>query len=58
MNTYKAFYKGRQLELKAETSLRAQKIANITFKAKKRYEITIVLVAKGDEPVKFDPSQI
>jgi len=50
-NTYKAFYKGRQTEISATTSLEAQKLAAAYFNARKTYDVSVVLIAKGDEPV-------
>jgi len=50
-NTYKAFYKGRQTEISAMTSFQAQKLAAAYFSARKTHEVTVVLIAKGDEPV-------
>lgn len=47
LNTYHAFWRGKQIELKAATSFGAQQAAAQTFRAKKRYEVTIVLVAKA-----------
>jgi len=58
MNTYHTFYKGKKLELKSDTSFNAQKMAALYFKAKKNWEVTVVLVAKGDTVVPFDPSQL
>ncbi len=49
MNTYHAFYKGKKIELKADTSLKAQTEAAKQFKAKKSYDVSIVLVALSDE---------
>ena len=43
MNGYKAFYKGRELDIYAATSYAAQIAAAAQFKAKKAHEITIVL---------------
>lgn len=48
MNTYVAFYRGKQTEVKAETSLAAQKLAAAEFKAKKSWEVTVVLAQKAD----------
>jgi len=48
MNTYHAFYKGKQIELQAETSYAAQRAAAITFNAKKHWEVTVVLVGRAD----------
>lgn len=47
MNGYKAFYKGKELDIYANSSYEAQKLAAIQFKAKKTYEITIVLCEKS-----------
>jgi len=52
MNTYKAFYRGKMpIEVQAETSYAAQREAAARFKAKKSYEVTVILVAKDGEPV-------
>ena len=48
MNTYHAFYKGKQIELQAESSYKAQIKAAELMHAKKSYEVTIVLVALAD----------
>lgn len=48
MRTYHAFYRGKTFELQAETSYAAQQAAAKHFKAKKAYEVTIVL---ADVPV-------
>ena len=51
MNTYICFYKGKKIEVKAESSLEAQTKAAKEFKAKKRYEVTPMLVAIDDTQV-------
>ena len=51
MNGYKAFYKGKVVEVYAETSYEAQTKAAIVFKAKKQYEVTVVLCEKQGEQV-------
>jgi hypothetical protein len=51
MNTYKAFHKGREIEVQAETSYKAQQLAAQQFKAKKSYDVTVVIVAKDGEPI-------
>ena len=56
MFTYIAFYKGKQLTVKALRSFDAQEIAAKQFKAKKSYEVTVMLVAKDDEQVTHDPA--
>lgn len=45
MNGYKAFYKGRQLEVEANTSYEAQKKAAEVLKVKEkyRYRVTVAL---------------
>ena len=56
-NTYVAFYKGKQVDVKADTSLAAQKAAAEHFKAKKSYDVTVVLGEKGGEPVVHSTSE-
>jgi hypothetical protein len=51
MNGYKAFYKGKVIEVYAETSREAQMKAAIVFKAKKHYEVTVVLCERQGEQV-------
>lgn len=51
MNGYIAFYKGKQIEVHAENSYQAQQKAAEKFKAKKSYEVTVVLAEKDGEPV-------
>lgn len=55
MNTYICFYKGKKIEVKAESSLEAQTKAAKEFKAKKRYEVTPMLVAIDDTQVVHTP---
>lgn len=43
MRTYVAFYKGRQIQVVADSSYKAQLQASALFKAKKSYEVTVVL---------------
>ena len=45
MFTYIAFYRGKQIEVKALRSYDAQLIAAKQFKAKKSYEVTVILAA-------------
>jgi hypothetical protein len=56
MFTYVAFYKGKQITVNALRSFDAQEIASKIFKAKKSYEVTVMLVAKNDEPVIHNPA--
>jgi hypothetical protein len=43
MNGYKAFYKGKALDIYADTTYQAQQLAAQQFKAKKSYEVTVML---------------
>lgn len=56
MNGYIAFYKGKRLEVFAETSYQAQVKAAKEFKAKKSYDITVMLAEKDGQPVIHDPA--
>jgi hypothetical protein len=51
MNGYVAFYRGKRIEVHAETSLKAQQITAAQFRAKKSYEVTVVLAEKDGVPV-------
>ena len=43
MNGYKAFYRGKSIEIYAATSYEAQKKAAELLKAKKSHEVTVML---------------
>ena len=58
MNTYKAFYRGRETEVTAKTSYDAQLRAADVFKAKKSYDVTVVLCEKDSIPVTDMPYQL
>ena len=58
MNTYKAFYKGKTIEVCAETQLQAQTIAAEKLKARKSYDVTVALLAVGDREVIHKPQDI
>ena len=51
MNGYKAFYKNKTAEVYADTSYQAQQIAAQQFKAKKSYEVTVILCEKAKQQV-------
>lgn len=51
MNKYACFYKGKQIDVEASTSYEAQKKVAVIFKAKKSYEVTVVLAEKDGEAV-------
>ena len=51
MNGYVAFYRHRRIEVMADTSHEAQQKAASELKAKKPYEVTVVLAEKNGEQV-------
>ena len=51
MNGYKAFYRGKSIEVQAETSYKAQQKAAEIFKARKSYDVTVMLAEKDGAPV-------
>jgi len=51
MNGYIAFYKGKKIEVHAETSYKAQIKAATIFKAKKSYDVTVVLAEKAGQQI-------
>ena len=51
LNGYVAFYRGRRLEVYAATSYAAQQEAARQFKARKTYDVTVVLAEKDGAPV-------
>ncbi len=58
MNGYKAFYRGRSCEVWAETSRQAQVKAAVEFKARKEWEVHVVLCEKDGEPVTHSTSEL
>lgn len=48
MNIYHAFYKGKEIELQADSSYHAQEKAAIIFHAKHSYNVTVIIVAHED----------
>ncbi|EWS66623.1 hypothetical protein Y695_00031 [Hydrogenophaga sp. T4] len=56
MNGYVAFYKGKRHELYADTSLAARDAAAKYFKAKKAWEVTVMLAEKSGEQVVHTPT--
>jgi|WetSurSiteA1Bulk_404760.scaffolds.fasta_scaffold907268_1 hypothetical protein len=51
MNGYIAFFRGRRIEVFAATSYAAQQLAAQQFKAKKAYDVHVMLAEKAGEPV-------
>ena len=58
MNGYKAFYKGKEIEVYAKTSYSAQCIAAAKFNVKKSYNITVVLCEKEGKQINHLTSEI
>ncbi len=57
-NGYKAFYRGKTCEVYAATSYEAQQKAAAVFKAKKSYEVTVMLCEKSGEQVTHSTASI
>jgi hypothetical protein len=51
MNGYMCFYKKKQTEIYANTTLEAQEKAAKFFKAKKSWEVTVVLAEKNGKQI-------
>jgi hypothetical protein len=58
MNTYECFWKSKRITVEADTSYNAQLKAQTLFKAKKSYEITVMLVALNGNQYTHDPATI
>ena len=52
MNGYIAFFKGKQIEVYADTQLAARTLAAKQFKAKRDYDVTVMLAERGATPDK------
>ena len=55
MHGYIAFYKDKRLEVYATSSYEAQQKAASQFKARKSYEVTVMLAERNDEQVTHTP---
>ena len=51
LRPYKAFYKGKTVEVEAESSYSAQIKAAQLFKAKKQYDVTVMLLDVVHRPI-------
>jgi len=58
MNGYKAFYKGKSIEVEADTSYKAQLKASEIFKAKKSYQVTVIICEKEGKQIIHNPAII
>lgn len=55
VNSYKAFYRDKMVEVRAETTFGAQVLASEMFKAQKSYEVSVVLCEKEGKQVSHIP---
>ena len=55
MNSYVCFYRNQHYEVRAETSFKAQQLAAKHFKAKKSWEVTVMLAGLANKPVIHKP---
>jgi hypothetical protein len=55
MSGYKAFYKNKQLDVYAETLLEARDKAARLFKAKKPWDVSVILCEVGSEQKVITP---
>lgn len=55
MNGYVCFYRNQRYEVYAETSFKAQQLAAKHFKAKKSWEVTVMLAELANKPVIHKP---
>jgi F0F1-type ATP synthase delta subunit len=58
MHGYVCFYKGKKLEVTANSSYEAQVQSAHTFKAKKAYEVTVVLCESYGKQVTLNTASI
>lgn len=58
MNGYICFYRGRKIEVLADTSLQAQTKAAAQFKARKAYDVTVMLAERNNNPVVHSTASI
>lgn len=55
INSYKAFYRDRVVEVQAETTFGAQVLASEMFKARKSYEVSVILCEREGKQVNHKP---
>ena len=54
-NGYIAFYRNKQIEVRADTSLEAQRLAAHYWRVKRTFDVTVVLAEVGSEPIIHTP---
>ena len=55
INSYKAFYRDKVVEVQAETTFGAQVLASEMFKAQKSYEVSVILCERKGKQVTHKP---
>lgn len=58
MNTYKAFYRGKVIEVQSDTSYHAQLKAAELLKVKHSYDVTVLLVEKDGQEIIHNPTEL
>lgn len=58
MNGYICFYKGRRVEVYADSSYAAQQKAAVLFKAKRIWDVTVLLAEHEGDAVVHDGSEV
>lgn len=58
MNGYKAFWRGKQIEVRANSAYEAQTRAAAIFKARKTHEVTVILCEKDGKTVTHSTSEV
>lgn len=58
MNGYVCFYNGKRVEVYADSSYAAQQKAATMLKAKRAYEVTVMLAEKDGEAVVHDTATV
>lgn len=54
-NGYIAFYKGKRVDVRADTSLEARDLAAHYWRVKKKHEVTVMLAEKNGEQIVHSP---
>jgi hypothetical protein len=57
-NGYICFYRGKRCEVRAATSYAAQQKAATVLKARKAYDVSVMLAELGGEPVPVNPASL
>lgn len=58
MNVYECFYKSSKVRVSADTPLKAQEVAAKYFKARKAWDLAVLLVEKDGQEVPLDPCSL